>query len=389
MRSFVLFCSLIALTLAKPQYHYGTGVSGTFGTTSTSSGVTTNKVLTAPVAVSHGHGGGSSLFGESTFGSGNSFGGDSSLTTSSTSGARPSTTFGSGTYGGGIGSGSIQRDSFISGSSSHSTFQGFEAPLVHKHFITISAPEDNDSLQASKNLVIGRPQKNYRVIFIKAPSSSNANVKLSAQYAPQEEKTVIYVLSKNENSLEVSDIATPAPTVPSKPEVHFIKYKTEEEALHAQKQIQAEYDKIEGSSEHTDAGIAPIESVIGVLGNSGGVSGATGSFSSESTLSTVSSSGGLHLGGLSGSTHTGGSGSTTVSGGSGQGTTFGVSIQGTSLTTDDTGHGTILTTTSGGSAHGSTLGGSHSDAITTSVTHHLSGSSSEGAKATAYLPPTV
>ncbi|XP_037930393.1 keratin, type I cytoskeletal 10-like, partial [Teleopsis dalmanni] len=143
---------------------------------------------------------------------------------------------------------------------------GFEAPLVHKQFFTISAPEDHDSLDRSKHFVIGRPQKNYRVVFIKAPSSSSANVKLSAEYAPKEEKTVIYVLSKKDSALEVNDIATPAPTVPSKPEVFFIKYKTEDEATHAQKQIQAEYDKIEGTSEHADGGVGQVQSVIGSLG---------------------------------------------------------------------------------------------------------------------------
>lgn len=114
----------------------------------------------------------------------------------------------------------------------------FEAPIVHKQFITVAAPEEHESLERVKHLVIGRPQKNYRVVFIKAPSSSSANVKLSAEYAPKEEKTVIYVLSKKDSTLEVNDIATPAPTIPSKPEVFFIKYKTDAEASHAQQQIQ-------------------------------------------------------------------------------------------------------------------------------------------------------
>lgn len=118
----------------------------------------------------------------------------------------------------------------------------FEAPLVHKQFITVAAPEEHENLERVKHLVIGRPQKNYRVVFIKAPSSSSANVKLSAEYAPKEEKTVIYVLSKKDSTLEVNDIATPAPTIPSKPEVFFIKYKTEAEASHAQQQIQGELD---------------------------------------------------------------------------------------------------------------------------------------------------
>lgn len=113
-----------------------------------------------------------------------------------------------------------------------------EDPVIRKQFYTISAPEDSDNLVRSKHLVLGKPQKNYRVVFIKAPNSGAGNVKYTAEFAPQEEKTVIYVLNKKEKELDASDIATPAPTDPSKPEVFFIKYKTDEEAQQAQKEIQ-------------------------------------------------------------------------------------------------------------------------------------------------------
>lgn len=112
------------------------------------------------------------------------------------------------------------------------------APIVRKQFYVVSAPEEDDSQIKNKHLVLGRPQKNYRVVFIKAPSSGAGNVKYSAEFASQQEKTVIYVLSKKDNELDASDIATPAPTVASKPEVFFIKYKTDEEAQQAQKEIQ-------------------------------------------------------------------------------------------------------------------------------------------------------
>lgn len=36
----------------------------------------------------------------------------------------------------------------------------------------------------------------------------------------------------------------------------------------------AEYDKIEGTSEHTDAGVAPQQSVVGILDGAGGAAGA-------------------------------------------------------------------------------------------------------------------
>uniref|UniRef100_A0A1I8NZ62 DUF243 domain-containing protein n=2 Tax=Stomoxys calcitrans TaxID=35570 RepID=A0A1I8NZ62_STOCA len=264
---------MVAVGLAKPQYNYGNGVSGTFGSLGGGSlgggfggfsGGGSNGGFSA----------GPSSFGASSFGGGG-FGGNSALGRGSSSfGGSSGSLGGSSSFGGSSFGGSSSyggASHYHNGASSGHAGQ-FEAPIVHKQFITVSAPEDQDSLSQTKRLVIGRPQKNYRVVFIKAPASSNANVKFSAEYAPQEEKTVIYVLSKKDSSLDVGEIATPAPTVPSKPEVFFIKYKTEEEAQHAQRQIQAEYDKIEGSSEHTDAGVAPQQSVVGILdgGNAGG-----------------------------------------------------------------------------------------------------------------------
>lgn len=112
-----------------------------------------------------------------------------------------------------------------------------QAPLINKQFYTISAPEDGAT--KSKHLVLGKPQKNYRVIFIKAPTPDN--LKYSAEFAPQEEKTVIYVLHKKGEDIDAANIGTPAPTAPSKPEVFFIKYKTPEEAQQAQKEIQGKF----------------------------------------------------------------------------------------------------------------------------------------------------
>ncbi|XP_068154785.1 uncharacterized protein TwdlY [Drosophila tropicalis] len=139
------------------------------------------------------------------------------------------------------------------------------APIINKKFYLVSAPEDHSNDGKVKHLVLGRPQKNYRVVFIKAPAGDNGNVKYSAEFAPQEEKTVIYVLSKKNNDLDANDIATPAPTQPTKPEVFFIKYKTDEEAQQAQKEIQGQYDKLGGTNEYQEDTNAPITSVIGSL----------------------------------------------------------------------------------------------------------------------------
>jgi len=275
----------VALSQAKPQgYNYGSGVSGSSGGSSSSfltapshSSVASYGPLgafqtasvgslvgssSAPQAVSH-YGGGSG--GSYSTGGGHgatySSGGHGATYSTGGQGATYSTggqgasysNGGASNYGGGssfTGFGPSPNIGFgVLAGYQAPTYQqqqeqevqrGFQEPIIHKQFFTVAAPEEHENLERSKHLVIGRPQKNYRVVFIKAPSSSNANVRLSAEYAPKEEKTVIYVLSKKDNQLEVNDIATPAPTVPSKPEVFFIKYKTDAEASHAQQQIQGE-----------------------------------------------------------------------------------------------------------------------------------------------------
>ncbi|XP_030381448.1 uncharacterized protein LOC115629188 [Scaptodrosophila lebanonensis] len=145
----------------------------------------------------------------------------------------------------------------------------FQPAVVSKHFYIHTAPEDHDEQQIVRHVTIGRPQKNYRVVFINAPSSSASKAKIIANVAPVEDKTAIYVLSKKSNALDVSaEVVTPAP-VNNKPEVFFIKYKTPQEAQHAQQTIQAQYDSLGGSSQVSDEGLVPVSSVIGSLGDNG------------------------------------------------------------------------------------------------------------------------
>ncbi|XP_022211836.2 loricrin [Drosophila obscura] len=379
MRLFVTLCTLLALSQAKPQpqqgYNYGSGLSGTLTThtqstqgggggflsapSNTQSSVasygplgafqsasvgsllgSSGGVPAAPQASGHfgggGGGGGYSSGGGSNYGSGSSssnFGGANSNyggsaggfsggSTGSFTGFGPTPNIGFGALAG------YQAPSYQQ-QQEQEVQRGFQEPIIHKQFFTVAAPEEHENLERAKHLVIGRPQKNYRVVFIKAPSSSNANVKLSAEYAPKEEKTVIYVLSKKDNQLEVNDIATPAPTVPSKPEVFFIKYKTEAEASHAQQQIQAEYDRIEGTSEHSDGGVAPAQSVVGIL--DGGSLGSASGGSSQYTAGGGSSSAGGYTsanGGSSGgytASNGGSSGGYTSANGAGGGYTATVS----------------------------------------------------------------
>ncbi|XP_039497895.1 uncharacterized protein LOC120455588 [Drosophila santomea] len=145
----------------------------------------------------------------------------------------------------------------------------FQPAQINKHFYIHSAPEDHDEQQIVRYVNVGRPQKNYRVVFINAPTSTASKAKIIANVAPVEEKTAIYVLSKKSNALDVSaEVVTQRP-VANKPEVFFVKYKTPQEAAHAQQTIQANYDALGGSSETSNEGVIPVSSVIGSLGDNG------------------------------------------------------------------------------------------------------------------------
>ncbi|KAH8341776.1 hypothetical protein KR067_005635, partial [Drosophila pandora] len=44
----------------------------------------------------------------------------------------------------------------------------------------------------------------------------------------------------------------------NKPEVHFVKYRTQEDAANAQRAIQSQYDQLGGSSQAHNGGVAPV-----------------------------------------------------------------------------------------------------------------------------------
>ncbi|XP_017119560.1 uncharacterized protein LOC108140997 [Drosophila elegans] len=151
--------------------------------------------------------------------------------------------------------------------------------IVSKRFFIHSAPEEAEDYK-ERHITVGVPKRNYNVVFIKSPQRNNKKtIKISP--AANEEKTVIYVLSKKGDSDVQAEVVEQASST-SKPEVFFIKYKTAEEAAHAQQQIQAQYDALGGSSQLTDEGVAPVTSVIGALGggdghlDAGSAVGATG-----------------------------------------------------------------------------------------------------------------
>jgi hypothetical protein len=78
---------------------------------------------------------------------------------------------------------------------------------------------------------LSAPRKHYKIIFIKAPSAPSLTQQIAAAQAQSQEKTLIYVLVKKPEDISFGPGPQPVPELPvSKPEVYFIKYKTQKEA---------------------------------------------------------------------------------------------------------------------------------------------------------------
>ncbi|XP_065357021.1 uncharacterized protein LOC135951316 [Calliphora vicina] len=131
---------------------------------------------------------------------------------------------------------------------------------LEKEFYTFSANDDDFNDPAASNQHSNAIKQGLRVIFIKGPEHSgleDAALGLAKQAAGQ--KTAIYVLNKQ---ADLSDLANKLNSANknnnNKPEVHFVKYRTPEDAANAQKAIQGQYDSLGGSSQSHNGGVAPV-----------------------------------------------------------------------------------------------------------------------------------
>ncbi|XP_064540855.1 uncharacterized protein TwdlE [Drosophila montana] len=104
-----------------------------------------------------------------------------------------------------------------------------QPPVVHKHVYVHVPPPEPEYQAPRKPLYVPPPQKHYKIVFIKAPSPPAPTAPIIPQYPQNEEKTLVYVLVKKPEEQPDIVIPTPAPTQPSKPEVYFIRYKTQKE----------------------------------------------------------------------------------------------------------------------------------------------------------------
>lgn len=76
-------------------------------------------------------------------------------------------------------------------------------------------------------MTVAPPQKHYKIVFIKAPTQPIPTVPTIPVQPLDEEKTLVYVLVKKPEDPPKLVIPTPPSTPPSKPEVYFIRYKTQ------------------------------------------------------------------------------------------------------------------------------------------------------------------
>uniref|UniRef100_A0A6P4ELE0 Spidroin-1 n=1 Tax=Drosophila rhopaloa TaxID=1041015 RepID=A0A6P4ELE0_DRORH len=148
------------------------------------------------------------------------------------------------------------------GSSGLSAPVSYNAPApaaeLEKEFFTYTANEEDFDEPQALERVSSSVNKGLRVVFIKGPENrglENAALALAKQAAQQE--TAIYVLNKQ---ADIGDLAQKLNAIRSnsnnKPEVHFVKYRTPEDAANAQRAIQSQYDQLGGSSQAINGGVA-------------------------------------------------------------------------------------------------------------------------------------
>uniref|UniRef100_A0A1I8MIU8 DUF243 domain-containing protein n=1 Tax=Musca domestica TaxID=7370 RepID=A0A1I8MIU8_MUSDO len=156
--------------------------------------------------------------------------------------------YGAGTSGGNYGAASSVTPSFAP-----------QGSTLEKEFYTFTANDADFNEPAASNNYNTAAKQNLRVIFIKGPENKgfeDAVVGLAKKAA--EQSTAIYVLNKQPDLAGLADkLNAVNNNVNHKPEVHFVKYRTPEDAANAQRAIQSQYDSLGGTSQSFNGGVAP------------------------------------------------------------------------------------------------------------------------------------
>jgi hypothetical protein len=130
----------------------------------------------------------------------------------------------------------------------------------NKEFFTYTAPEADFDDGKSLGELANSLKRNLKVVFIKGPENTGLeNAALNLAKSAIDSRTAIYVLNKQ---TDLSDLANKLQNLNKnsnqKPDVHFVKYRTPEDAAHAQRTIQQEYERLGGPSQAHNGGVAPV-----------------------------------------------------------------------------------------------------------------------------------
>lgn len=137
------------------------------------------------------------------------------------------------------------------------------APLIEefqKEFYSYAAPEEQFDEAINNQQIADSLKKSLRIVFIRTPENrgfEQAALQLAKQSAQQE--TAIYVLSKQADVTNLAkQLNALKSTSSNKPEVHFVKYRTPQDAANAQLAIQNQYNQLPGASRISNEGSAPV-----------------------------------------------------------------------------------------------------------------------------------
>ncbi|KAH8407980.1 hypothetical protein KR222_006976, partial [Zaprionus bogoriensis] len=137
----------------------------------------------------------------------------------------------------------------------------FVANEFNKEFFTYNAPEQEFDNGPANEQILNTLRKNLRVLFIKGPENTGLEqAALQLASTASDDRTAIYVLNKQADVGELTNKLNQIKSQTShKPEVHFVKYRTQSDAENAQRIIQAQYDALPGhSSNHNAGSSAPV-----------------------------------------------------------------------------------------------------------------------------------
>lgn len=151
----------------------------------------------------------------------------------------------------------------IAAGAAPSGLQPQAAPLIEefqKEFYSYAAPEEQFDEGINNQQIADSLKKSLRILFIRTPENrgfEQAALQLAKQSAQQE--TAIYVLSKQADVTNLAkQLNALKSTSTNKPEVHFVKYRTPQDAANAQLAIQNQYNQLPGASRISNEGSAPV-----------------------------------------------------------------------------------------------------------------------------------